>query len=79
MSTLPEGAVPTSRLVRALLQRIERCNDDCIAATGDIDPEKVAKLITEALEDPRHRQTILLGIATYLAYAMSGVVPDISL
>jgi hypothetical protein len=71
--------MPASKLVRALLQRIDRCNSDCIAETGDIDPEKVAKLIEEALEDPRHRHTLILGLSTYIAHSMVGVVPDISL
>jgi hypothetical protein len=67
------------RQARALLQRIDRCNSDSIAAVGEVDPDKVAKLIEQALEDPRHRHTILLGLATYIAHAMVGVVPDITL
>lgn len=71
--------MPGPRLVRALLQRIDRCNCDSIAETGDIDPAKVAKLIEDALEDPRHRHTLILGLSAYIAHSMVGVVPDISL
>lgn len=67
------------RQARALLQRIDRCNSDCIAATGDVDPEKVASLIEDALEDPRHRRAIVLGLASFIADAMVGSVPDITL
>lgn len=71
--------MPASRTVRALLQRIDRCNCDCIAATGDVDASKVAKLIEDALEDPRHHHAIILGLAAYIADAIAGVLPDITL
>lgn len=71
--------MPAGRQVRALLQRIDRCNSDCIAATGDIDPDKVAKLLEDALEDPRHRHALILGLAAFIADALVGVIPDITL
>lgn len=69
--------MPGQRAVRALLQRIDRCNSDSIARSGEIDPEKVADIIESALEDPKQRRTIILGLATYVASCMGGVVPDL--
>lgn len=69
----------TTRAVRALLQRIDRCNSDCIAETGETCPERIADLIEQALEDPRHRRAVLIGLASYLAATLVGAVPDITL
>lgn len=63
--------------VRGLLQRIDRCNNNCIAISGEVNPEEVADLIESALEEPKQRRAIILGIATYVASCMGGVVPDL--
>lgn len=69
--------MPVAKAVRGLLQQVDRCNSDCIASSGDVDLERVADLIESALEDPKQRRTILLGLAAYVASCMGGVVPDL--
>jgi len=68
--------MPANR-VRSLLQRIERCNSDAIAATGDIDPNRIAALISASLDPPETRQTVLLGLSEFVGRCLAGVVPDL--
>lgn len=69
--------MPSQRATRVLFQRIDRCCSDSIASSGESDPDRIADLIETALEDPKQRRTILIGIATYVASCMGGIVPDL--
>lgn len=68
--------MPT-QAVRVMFRRIDRCNSDTIASSGEISPEKIADLIESALDDPKQRRVILLGIASYIGSCMGGMVPDL--
>lgn len=62
--------------VKLLFQEIARCNDRCMANTGDIDPAQVATIIESALATSRDRPQIVLCLANYIASAMTGAVLD---
>lgn len=69
--------MPSQRATRVLFQRIDRCCSDTIASSGEADLERIADLIETALEDPKQRRTVLVGIAGYVASCIGGIVPDL--
>lgn len=65
------------RSAQRLLKRIQKCNRQCIAGTGNIDPAMIADLIQAALNDDIEHRGLLLAISEYLGSAIEGDVIDL--